>query len=81
MADNDIKHFGEHSKDYILPKTELRECPFCGKSGYENLGVAVVEFPETHHNEYHVECGWCGAQGPENSISRNKAVELWNERI
>ena len=53
-------------------------CPFCGEVQELEIGEDVSEF--SNHSEYFVRCCNCGSRGPENSVSPNKAIELWNER-
>ena len=59
-------------------------CPFCGRS--DSLGV---EFVPSDYKRCRVECGYCGAAGPDVRVAtihhieepdRMNAYHQWNER-
>lgn len=51
--------------------TELKPCPFCG-------GPAVLVRDEPTEGFCFVECGWCGAHGP--NTDEQHAIADWNRR-
>lgn len=57
--------------DQIITIT-IAPCPFCG----EDAKVS----PDKSGGFWFVECGWCGAVGP-NAKSLTEAAQNWNERL
>ena len=47
-------------------------CPFCG----EDTEIS----PDKSGSFWIVECGWCGAVGP-NAVSIKEAAQNWNDRL
>ena len=54
-----------------MTATELKPCPFCG-------GPAVLVRDEPTEGFCFVECGWCGAHGP--NTDEQHAIADWNRR-
>lgn len=61
---------------------EIKPCPFCGGEGkfYMFNGESVEDGHRRIVMVREVQCTVCGAVGPANFSSREKAIEDWNRR-
>ena len=56
-----------------MTESELKSCPFCS-------GSALLCYPKTSVQHFHMLCSMCGAHGP-SAHNRADAMTLWERRF